>query len=85
MNKVEFHKPIQIERGGVGGNDKALPYNRMPTISCRGNDGIRKFGNPHTNDELSQEISKDAETYECKFEEAITELQNTYWLPRGKE
>lgn len=68
-----------------GGNDKAHSYIRMPINSCRRNDRIRKFGNPLTNNKLSQEMSVDANTCEWKFEEAITELQNTYWLPRGKD
>ena len=44
-----------------------------------------KFGNSHNNNELNQEMSVDAKTCEWKFEEDVTELQNTYWLPRRKE
>ena len=44
-----------------------------------------KFGNSHNNNELNQEMSVDAKTCEWKFEEDVTELQNSYWLPRRKE
>lgn len=64
VNKVGFHEPILIERSSVGDNDKALRYNQMPTKTYGRNDGIRKIGNSHNNNELNQEMSMDAKTCE---------------------
>ena len=67
----ERHRDTERRRqrdkaGGQGRIEmtKLFFNNRMPPNKYRRNDRIRKFGNPHGNNDLSLETSMDAKTSE---------------------